>query len=306
MKKILLILMTLSTSLGYSQPINDNCVNAINLVVDDPSVCGTTQNATLQGSECFTNYAGGSTEVSVWYRFNALNDSTILNFTKTNNSSCNGPHIRIYGPFSTSGGCLPTCVSAIYSQLLTVTNSSILLTGLSIINGNNSYLIQVQGNHCNGAGTTHHTFCLDVDNVTNPSLPVELISFDGIRTPNGNLLIWKTYTEYNSDYYLIEHSTNGEFDENSVIGRVGAAGNSSEVFAYTYTDSTPPQSINYYKLIQVDINGDYQEYGPISVDNRKLLKVIYLTDMLGRKVREDSKGFLFEIYEDGTTKMVFR
>jgi hypothetical protein len=137
-------------------------------------------------------------------------------------------------------------------------------------------------------------------------LPVELISFDGIRTPNGNLLIWKTYTEYNSDYYLIEHSTNGEFDENSVIGRVGAAGNSSEVFAYTYTDSTPPQSINYYKLIQVDINGDYQEYGPISVDNRKLLKVIYLTDMLGRKVREDSKGFLFEIYEDGTTKMVFR
>jgi len=137
-------------------------------------------------------------------------------------------------------------------------------------------------------------------------LPVELISFDGIRTPNGNLLIWKTYTEYNSDYYLIERSTNGEFDENSVIGRVGAAGNSSEVFAYTYTDSTPPQSINYYKLIQVDINGDYQEYGPISVDNRKLLKVIYLTDMLGRKVREDSKGFLFEIYEDGTTKTVFR
>jgi len=186
MKKLLLILMTLSTSLGYSQPINDNCVNAINLVVDGPSVCGTTQNATLQGSECFTDYVGGSTEVSVWYRFNALNDSTILNFTKTNNSSCNGPHIRIYGPFSTSGGCLPTCASVIYSQLLTVTNSSILLTGLSIINGNNSYLIQVQGNHCNGAGTTHHTFCLDVDNVTNPSLPIELLSFTGKQIKDYN------------------------------------------------------------------------------------------------------------------------
>ena len=138
------------------------------------------------------------------------------------------------------------------------------------------------------------------------TLPVELISFDGIQTPKGNLLIWKTYTEHNSDYYLIEHSTNGEFDENSVIGRIDAAGNSNEVFAYAFTDSTPPSIINYYKLIQVDINGDYQEYGPISVDNRKVLKVAYLTDMLGRKVQEDSKGLLFEIYEDGTSKIIFR
>jgi hypothetical protein len=137
-------------------------------------------------------------------------------------------------------------------------------------------------------------------------LPVELISFDGIQTTKGNLLIWKTYTEHNSDYYLIEHSTNGEFDENSVIGRVNAAGNSNEVSAYTITDSTPPSIINYYKLIQVDINGDYQEYGPISVDNRKVLKVAYLTDILGRKVQEDSKGLLFEIYEDGTSKIIFR
>jgi hypothetical protein len=28
--------------------------------------------------------------------------------------------------------------------------------------------------------------------------------------------------------------------------------------------------------------------------------------MLGRKVQEDSKGLLFEIYEDGTSKIIFR
>lgn len=138
------------------------------------------------------------------------------------------------------------------------------------------------------------------------TLPVELISFEVISLPQGNLIIWKTYSEINSDYYLIEHSITGEFDENSVIGRVEAAGNSNEEFAYTFTDTTHPQTINYYRLIQVDINGDYKEYRPIAADNRKLLKVVYLTDMLGRRVHEDSKGMLFEIYEDGTSKIIFR
>lgn len=138
-------------------------------------------------------------------------------------------------------------------------------------------------------------------------LPVELISFEGVNLEEGNMLIWKTASEINSDYYLVEHSTTGEFDENSVIGNKTAAGNSNQVIEYSFLDNNFRETINYYRITQVDFNGEYKIYGPISIDNRTTKKVVIkYVNLLGQVVDKDYQGFLFEVYSDGTNKKIYR
>jgi hypothetical protein len=138
-------------------------------------------------------------------------------------------------------------------------------------------------------------------------LPVELISFEGVNLEEGNMLIWKTASEINSDYYLVEHSTTGEFDENSVIGNKTAAGNSNQVIEYSFLDNNFRETINYYRITQVDFNGEYKIYGPISIDNRTTKKVVIkYVNLLGQVVDKDYRGFFFEVYSDGTNKKIYR
>lgn len=142
------------------------------------------------------------------------------------------------------------------------------------------------------------------------SLPVELISFEATSTPQGNLIIWKTASEINSDYYLLERSTTGEFTEKSVIQMISAAGNSTELLTYSRIDNTFEPTINYYQLTQVDTDGQFKTYGPISIDNlnteKKLVKII---NLLGQEINFEkitSYDVYIEIYEDGTSKKVIK
>ena len=138
-------------------------------------------------------------------------------------------------------------------------------------------------------------------------LPVELISFEGFNTEKGNLLIWKTASEHNSDYYLIESSTTGEFNENSVIGQKIAAGNSTELIEYSFLDVNFSKQINYYRITQVDFDGNFKIYGPIAINNLESRKeIVKYVNPLGQEVDENYKGILFEIYSDGTSKKVYR
>lgn len=149
-----------------------------------------------------------------------------------------------------------------------------------------------------------------IDNIElveiNP-LPVELISFVGINTEKGNLIVWKTASEHNSDYYLIQSSNSGEFNEESTIAQKSAAGNSTQLLEYTFLDNTHNSNITYYRLLQYDLDGGYKIYGPISIYNplsgKKIIKIV---NSLGQVVDENTKGFLFEVYEDGTTKKIIR
>lgn len=137
-------------------------------------------------------------------------------------------------------------------------------------------------------------------------LPVELLSFEGTNLEEGNLLSWKTATEHNSSHFLIERSTTGEFTEKSVIAMKPSAGNSTELVEYYFVDKGFENAINYYKLIQVDIDGQYKEYGPIAIDNKKISKVVKIVNILGQEVDSNAEGILFEIYEDGSSRRIFR
>jgi hypothetical protein len=83
------------------------------------------------------------------------------------------------------------------------------------------------------------------------SLPVDLISFEGKNKETHNALTWKTATEKNAQYFLVERKDNDKWTE---MGRVKAVGNSAETQNYALDDMNPlPLSI--YRLKTLDVDG---------------------------------------------------
>ncbi|WP_191967962.1 T9SS type A sorting domain-containing protein [Rhizosphaericola mali] len=94
-------------------------------------------------------------------------------------------------------------------------------------------------------------------NITTSStaLPIRLLSFTVTENNTSNILNWQTAVETNNNYFVIEKSTDGNnFDS---IGTVKGAGNSDQTLSYSYTDDEPVSGTNYYRLKQVDFDGNY-------------------------------------------------
>lgn len=152
-----------------------------------------------------------------------------------------------------------------------------------------------------GGGTTG-TFGILVNSPL--PLPVELLYFEGDEYPSFNSLKWSTASEHNSDYFRVERSTDGI--EWKPVGIKSASGNSNTKINYSFLDSFDDLIIHYYRLVQVDYDGQSKIYGPISLNNTKpFKKIIGYVNMLGQSVPENTKGIIFEVYEDNTMKKIF-
>ncbi len=90
-------------------------------------------------------------------------------------------------------------------------------------------------------------------------LPIELTSFVATCQNNGiTLLQWKTATEVNAHYFEIQKSTNGvEFETIGIVTAQYPYGGN-----YSYTDNTKNESVVYYRLKLVDVDGSF-EYSKI-------------------------------------------
>jgi hypothetical protein len=99
---------------------------------------------------------------------------------------------------------------------------------------------------------------------SNSPLPVELISFEGIRRGHKVHLQWQTATEKNSSHFIVERTLDGEtFTE---IAKILAAGHSSQLLRYETYDESPIMGRNFYRLREVDINGEEQYSKLVGVD----------------------------------------
>jgi hypothetical protein len=135
----------------------------------------------------------------------------------------------------------------------------------------------------NSAGEEWWMDNFELHEIVNNPLPVELIYFDGVGNTSFNKLIWSTASEHNSDYFQIERSIDGA--EWKTIGTKSASGNSNTKIDYSHIDSFDDFVINYYRLVQVDFDGKYKIYGPISVDNTKSIKnVVGYINLFGQVV----------------------
>lgn len=96
------------------------------------------------------------------------------------------------------------------------------------------------------------------------ALPVELINFDAKLEQRQVMLQWETATEINNSHFSIEKSTDGKnFKE---IGTVEGKGTSYTINDYNFTDESPVNGLNYYRLRQVDFDGNFEYSKMVSVD----------------------------------------
>ncbi len=93
-------------------------------------------------------------------------------------------------------------------------------------------------------------------------LPVTLTNFS-VTCENGTTLYWSTASEQNSKNFVIEKSRDGKTWV--YVAEQKAAGNSNNTINYHQVDNSTINGISYYRLRQIDINGDEEIYGPISV-----------------------------------------
>jgi hypothetical protein len=101
--------------------------------------------------------------------------------------------------------------------------------------------------------------------ISNPiSLPVELISFNAICYDEKVLVNWITASEYNTSHFNLEKSRNGIDWE--IIHTEQAAENSTQLITYGFMDKNIFNDANYYRLNQYDLDGVYEQFGPISIN----------------------------------------
>ncbi len=86
-------------------------------------------------------------------------------------------------------------------------------------------------------------------------LPVELSRFTAKAKDEKVLLSWATSSERNNAYFDVEKSTDGIYFEK--ITRVDGNNNANQEIDYIAWDENPFNGVNYYRLKQVDLNGDY-------------------------------------------------
>ncbi len=105
--------------------------------------------------------------------------------------------------------------------------------------------------------------------VPNP-LPVELIDFKAQEINHEILLTWTTLSEMNHKEFIVEKSNNG-IDFYS-IDIVQGNGNSNDIQHYNSWDKTPNVGMNYYRLQQVDFNGEFEYSNIVSIEikNKKI------------------------------------
>ncbi len=94
----------------------------------------------------------------------------------------------------------------------------------------------------------------------NVVLPIDLTNFSLNNLDSKINIVWSTASELNNEKFLIERSTDGRAYK--TIGEVAGAGTTTEPQEYHFTDETPAPGINYYRLKQMDFDGNF-EYSPI-------------------------------------------
>ncbi|RZK39645.1 MAG: T9SS type A sorting domain-containing protein [Hymenobacter sp.] len=137
------------------------------------------------------------------------------------------------------------------------TGHSLTITGLQ---PNTYYYITNAEYNTDGASIAYNTRGSSMATATRNAptaptpLPVELTAFDGTVDARGiTQLRWTTASERNTHYFAIERSDDGvSFTEAS---QVAAAGNSTQLLAYQWSDPRKLTAPTHYRLRQADNDG---------------------------------------------------
>ena len=97
-------------------------------------------------------------------------------------------------------------------------------------------------------------FSLSSSSGNNP-LPITLLRFNAVPGNKQVFISWATANEKNSDHFELERSQNGiDF---TLLTKLNGAGNSNTLLNYSWIDTDPLNGNSYYRLKDVDIDGDF-------------------------------------------------
>lgn len=223
--------VVLGTTLGSSQTLTPNvyCLGAASILTGD---------LTLDGN-------GDTNALFVFIINGAFTTSNLSRVVLINSALASHVYWSINGEFI--GG-----TNSLFKGTLLVKGAITLLEGSSL----EGRALSVEG------AVLLNNNLVEINKPIGSMLPIELISFDihPNKTNSEVILTWETASELNSAYFLIERSLNG-FDYQT-IGKVQAAGSSNQLNSYSFTDITPDEGVNYYRLNQFDFDGK-NEYSAV-------------------------------------------
>lgn len=105
------------------------------------------------------------------------------------------------------------------------------------------------------------------------TVPVTLTMFRASADISSNTLLWNTFTEINNTGFEIERSADGvEFTSFSFVATKAINGTSNFPLQYSYIDKSPFSNITYYRLKQIDKNGNIQYSSIVEVINTNIIK----------------------------------
>lgn len=245
---------------------NDYCSNPATLTYNPASSFSSTTAATFTAdspANTGTLFCG-SIENNSWYQFTATATSHVFNFSAVTGCA-SGIQAHVYNITEDVNGCCTNLASVSNCwNPGTATTGTVTATALTI---GNTYVLMVDG-----FGGANCNYTVDDWGATG-ILPVELLSFEGYGLENDNLLIWKTASEHNNEYFLVERSTDGiQFE---IIGRVNSKGNGNSILKYEFADKNVPYQLFYYRIRQVDTDGNSTKSGIVAVKRTNVSQVSY-------------------------------
>lgn len=137
----------------------------------------------------------------------------------------------------------------------------------------------------------------------NSPLPIALLNFTVDTKNDDHILSWQTAAEFNNDYFLVEHSTADQ--EFRSLQQISSMGNSNTVQSYSYTHNKPSTGDHYYRLKQVDKNGDFTYSHIISINMNEGSPINIYPNPSSEVLHFSQKADLVIIY-DFTGKEVIR
>jgi len=118
------------------------------------------------------------------------------------------------------------------------------------------------------------------------ALPVSLSSFNAENIENKySHLTWKTNSEVNNNGFEIQRSLNSSYFE--LVGWVNGHGNSSTLKSYSFDDfEVIKGNTYYYRLKQVDFDGNFVYSNVVSVKFDDYIKRVYYYNLAGQSIED--------------------
>jgi hypothetical protein len=240
-----------SLSCPNPPPANDNCVNAtsITLPYNSGVVSNTGSTDDAPSSTCITS---GS---NLWYK--VVGDGQEYIATTCNASTNFDTEIAVF-----TGACGTMTEVTCNDDDAACSSSGVSSTVSWCATYGVEYYISV-GYYTTGGGFGNFRLLVNTGVGCSP-LPIELLTFTGEPYNDDVLLEWSTASEYNNDYFFIEKTYDGIKWEK--IKEVNATGFSTVKMDYLTIDENPRNGLNYYRLTQVDFDGQNETFEIIAVN----------------------------------------